>query len=136
MIAGDHNFQGDIYDANTSDMVTLTSDNGDALLDIHNQMTIADLLELAALTYRTYSEQYPTFGKCFMGDGFGYGNVTGQEDRLYRRKHNPFFSFVGYTDSHTRCVAQKDFDDFYDDLAAGTLADFSIMVPNQDNEQP
>ncbi|KAL7561354.1 hypothetical protein ACA910_001459 [Epithemia clementina (nom. ined.)] len=136
MIAGDHDFPGDIYAANTTDMVTLASDNGDASLDIHNQMTIADLLELAALTYRTYSKQYLTSGKCFMGDGFGYGNVMGPEDRLYRRKHNPFFSFVGYKDSHTRCAAQKDFDDFYDDLAAGTLADFSIVVPNQDNEQP
>ena len=134
MVAGDYNFPGDIFQANTSDPITLSGTNGDASLDINNNPTIVDLLGPAGLTYRTYSETYPTFGECYLGDGYGYSDNKGEDDRLHRRKHNPLLPFQSYVDSRTGCAAQKDFDDLFADLAAGTLADFSLVVPNQDND--
>ena len=121
----------------------MNGDDGDSPIDIYNEITLADIMEPAGLTYKMYSEDYPTSGKCFLGSGFG--NETKQDvanynlgaigtnpyDRLYQRKHNPFISFKTYTDSHTRCATQKSFDDLYNDIAAGTLPHFSMVVPTQ-----
>jgi len=146
LIAAAANFPGDTYEVNTSIPFNVTGDNGDYPIDIYYAKTIVDLLEPAGLTYKVYEENYPTPGECYLADG--YGNESAQQvanynpsaygisptNRLYRRKHNPFISFKTFTHNQTRCQNQRDFIDLYDDIAAGTLPDFSFVVPNEAND--
>jgi len=143
VIAAAANFPNHTYVANTTTPFPINGDDGDSPIDIWNEITLAEIMQPAGLTYNMYSEEYPTSGQCWLGSGFG--NETKQDvanynvgaigtnpyDRLYARKHNPFISFKTYVDSHTRCATQKSFDDLYSDIAAGTLPHFSMVVPTQ-----
>ena len=143
MIAAAANFPGKTYLANTTTPIEVNGDNGDEDIDIWDTTTIVDLFEPQGITYKVYEEDYPTSGKCWLGGG--YGNETAQDvenysppvygtnpvNRLYKRKHNPFISFKSFTNSNTRCAAQQNFDDFYNNVLDGTLPMFSYVVPTQ-----
>ena len=143
MISAASNFPNHTYVANTTTPFLLNGDNGDDDIDITDEKTIVDLFEPVGITYKTYSEDYPTSGKCWFGNGYGNETMADVDNynpgliganpmnRLYKRKHNPFISFSTYASSRTRCAAQKDFDDFYSDLLDGNLPMFSLVVPNQ-----
>lgn len=140
MIAAAGNFPNHTFVANTTTPFPVNGDNGDSNIDITDEMTLVDLFEPVGITYKIYSEDYPTSGKCWLGDG--YGNETSQDvanynpgltgaspvNRLYKRKHNPFISFNTFKNSNTRCAAQKNLDDFYSDLLEGTLPMFSYII--------
>ena len=119
-IAAASDFPGNTYVANTTTPKTVTGDNGDDDIDVHNTITLIDLLEPDGITYKVYEEDYPTSGQCWLGTGVS----------LYKRKHNPFISFSTYTSSSTRCSAEKDFNDLHNDMVAGSLPNFTYIVPN------
>jgi len=125
LIAGAANFPGSTFVANTSTPFVVNGDNGDDDIDIWNETTIVDLLDRAGLSFTTYSEAYPTEGKCFLGTTF---------QDLYERKHNPSISFETFTDSSTRCASQKSFDQLYLDISDDTLPNVSFIVPNMMND--
>jgi len=96
--------------------------------------TIADQLERAGKTWKSYQESLPIRG--------GYGVDTSDGDKinqgahLYVAKHNPFEYFrstqgskaiVGYaSDPQRRAIGGA----LARDLAAGTVADFNFIAPN------
>ena len=143
MIAAAGNFPNHTFVANTTTPFPVNGDNGDSNIDITDEITLVDLFEPVGITYKIYSEDYPTSGKCWLGDG--YGNETAQDianynpglvgasgvNRLYKRKHNPFIAFNTFKSSRTRCAAEKNLDDFYSDLLDGNLPMFSYVVPSQ-----
>jgi Phosphoesterase family len=104
---------GSTYGINTNDPVTLDSTH------------IGDLLEANGRNWKTYAENFP--GNCFLGAS--QNHPTGQ----FVRKHVPFLSFRNVTSNPARCsriveAAQMDVD-----IKNGTLPDFSLYVPNQNN---
>ncbi len=97
--------------------------------------TIADQLEQAGKTWKTYQESLPVRG--------GYGVDTSDGDKvnqgvpLYAAKHNPFEYFrstqgssaiVGYASDLSRKAIGGE---LARDLTAGTVADFNFIAPNQ-----
>ncbi|MDE2491050.1 MAG: acid phosphatase [Elusimicrobia bacterium] len=83
---------------------------------------LGDLLEAAGKTWRVYAEDYP--GNCFLGAQSG----------LYVRKHVPFLSFRDVQDDSSRCANVTDASSFASDLQGGSLPDFSLFVPNLDDD--
>lgn len=95
------------------------SDNGDVNLGESN---LVDLLESHGHTWKAYNEGYP--GGCFAGTKSG----------KYYRKHNPFISFKDISGNPERCRYIVNANEFAQDVAKGTLADFSFYVPDIDND--
>jgi hypothetical protein len=83
---------------------------------------IGDLLEKAHLKWKIYAENYP--GKCF----------TGKSSGKYVRKHVPFMSFLNVTQDSSRCLNIEDESNFLSDYNKGTLAEFSMYIPNIEND--
>jgi phosphatidylinositol-3-phosphatase len=91
-----------------------------------NVTTIATLLDSHHLSWREYAESMPT--NC---------SQAVSSDDLYYPKHNPFVYFAAitgnngtgstssYCDSHVVSLSQ-----FYTDLAAGDLPNYSFVTPN------
>ena len=105
----------------------LTSDCLPAACSLPSNVTsIATLLDSRHLSWREYAESMPA--NC---------SQTNSPDGLYFTKHNPFVYFAaitgnngtggpsGYCDSHVVSMAQ-----FYLDLQAGNLPNFSFVTPN------
>lgn len=82
---------------------------------------IGDLLEERGKTWKAYGEGYP--GNCFTG-----GTYNG-----YARKHLPFMSFNNVRTRPERCAHIRPAQEFYTDLAQGTLPHFSMYVPDNKN---
>jgi hypothetical protein len=83
---------------------------------------IGDLLEQNGLTWGAYAEEYP--GNCF----------TGASSAGYVRKHNPFISFKNVSQNLERCKNIESINNFFNDLNGGNLPNYSIYVPNLDND--
>lgn len=83
---------------------------------------VGDLLEKSGLDWRVYAENYP--GGCFTGA------VSGK----YVRKHVPFMSFTNVSRDKTRCLKIQNDANFFNEFSAGTLPEFSMFIPNIDND--
>lgn len=83
---------------------------------------IGDLLEAKGKTWKVYAESYP--GKCFKGAKSG----------TYVRKHNPFISFANVQKNADRCANIVNEKGLEADIKNGTLADFSLYIPDMNND--
>ena len=84
---------------------------------------IGDLLEAAGKSWKIYLEAWP--GNCF----------TGSRSGTYVRKHNPFISFKNIQNDRARCNAHLvHSDQLAIDIKNGTVPDFSIYVPDLNND--
>jgi hypothetical protein len=83
---------------------------------------LGDLLEEKGLSWKAYLEDYP--GGCYTGD----------KSRNYVRKHNPFISFRNVQSSASRCARLVEARKLDKDLRSGALPDFSLYVPNLEND--
>ncbi len=80
---------------------------------------LADQLEQSSLSWRGYMESMPE--PCFKGASSGG----------YAKKHDPFMYFPSITGNETRCKEHVGpLTAFSGDLSAGTLPNFSMIVPN------
>jgi len=79
---------------------------------------LADTLEDAGKTWKTYAEGLPSPG------------FTGSSSGDYAKKHNPFLYFDDVVSSPARLNRIVPFTQFADDLAARRLPDFSLVVPD------
>ena len=87
-----------------------------------NAKHLGDLLEARGLRWKIYAEQFP--GKCFSGNSSGD----------YARKHVPFISFKNVQDDPMRCAQIVNADALAKDIETGSLADFSLYVPDLKND--
>ena len=79
---------------------------------------LADTLERAGMTWKTYAEGLPRAG------------FTGAEAGRYAKKHNPLVYFTDVVSSPDRLRRIVPLRSFARDLAAGRLPDFSLVVPD------
>lgn len=93
----------------------ITSDCSSCVVDAPN---LADELENAGLTWKTYAEGLPSPG------------FTGAFAGRYAKKHNPFLYFKDIADSPTRRTRVVPYSQLQPDLAAGRLPDFALVIPN------
>lgn len=82
---------------------------------------LGDLLKAKGKTWKVYAEGYP--GNCFLGARSG----------SFARKHVPFLSYVS-VQSTADCQNIVPGTQMARDLAAGTLPDFSLYVPDMNND--
>ena len=83
---------------------------------------LGDLLDAKGLSWGVYAEGYP--GGCFLGEKAGQ----------YARKHVPFLSFTSVQSSPDKCARIKDATKLGADASAGRLPDFTLYVPDLDND--
>ncbi|HVN62013.1 MAG TPA: alkaline phosphatase family protein [Gaiellaceae bacterium] len=93
----------------------ITSDCTSCVVDAPN---LADQLEQAGLTWKTYAEGLPAPG--FAGASAG----------PYAKKHDPFLYFKDIADRPGRRARVVPFTRLGPDLAANRLPDFALVVPN------
>lgn len=93
----------------------VTSDCSTCFQDVPN---LADQLEAAGLTWKTYQEGYP--GNCFLGG----------RDR-YAQKHNPFIYYDSIRNDPSRCANILDMQALTADLASNSLPNFALLTPDQ-----
>lgn len=86
------------------------------------QRHLGDLLEEAGKSWKVYAEGYP--GNCFLGATSG----------RYVRKHVPFISFTNVQTNPERCGRIVNSDQFAKDFSDGKLPDYSMYVPDLDND--
>jgi hypothetical protein len=97
----------------------ITSDCTSCVVDAAN---LADELEHAGLTWKTYAEGLPAPG------------YTGASAGTYAKKHDPFLYFKDIADSPARRTRVVPFTRLASDLAAGRLPDYALIVPNLCND--
>jgi hypothetical protein len=117
-------------------------------------MTIADQLVQAGKSWKSYQENSPVTGvdKVNYSDGL-FTNLTdftkilpalspafnqGEVVSLYAAKHNPFVYFKAVQEGKNPNLSLKNtvgFDTLYADLGSGDVPDFSLIAPNQCNDQ-
>ena len=83
--------------------------------------SLADTIEESGRTWKTYAEGLPSPG------------FTGATSGRYAKKHNPFLYFEPVLASKERRERVVPYDRFKADLAAGTLPDFSLVIPDMCN---
>lgn len=93
-----------------------------------NVSTIVDLLDEKSISWRGYFEGNP--GPGYMAEG-SY-DIHGMWD--YVRKHNPFVSYDSVNKNGSRLMNLLSFEDFKNDLAAGTVPQFVMMSPDMLND--
>ncbi|HZT93957.1 MAG TPA: alkaline phosphatase family protein [Gaiellaceae bacterium] len=79
---------------------------------------LADSLEAAGKTWKTYAEDLP------------YAGFTGGSAGRYAKKHDPFLYFRDVLDSRRRRDRVVPFTQLARDLARHRLPDFSLVIPN------
>jgi hypothetical protein len=80
--------------------------------------SLADTLEAARKTWKTYAENLPQPG------------FTGGSSGRYAKKHDPFLYFRDVADSRSRRDRVVPFPQLARDLLARRLPDFSLVIPN------
>jgi len=93
----------------------ITDDCTDCIVAAHS---LADTLEAAGKTWKTYAEDLPSPG------------YTGGSVGNYAKKHDPFLYFKDIASSRQRRDHVVPFTRLARDLAAQRLPDFSLIVPN------
>ncbi len=83
---------------------------------------IGDLLRAKGMSWKVYAENYP--GDCFTGASRG----------KYARKHVPFISFNSVQNDPAECGKIVESAQLDQDIAAGHLPEFSMYIPNLDND--
>ncbi len=100
-------------------------------------MTIADQLELAGMTWKSYQENLPPYGADNVDYSDGLLSEVGAQfsplPKLYAVKHNPFAYFAS-TEEHG-LKNMVGFDQLYRDLKAGHVPNLSFIAPNQCHDQ-
>ena len=97
----------------------VTTDCTSCVVDAPN---LADELEHAGLTWKTYAEGLPAPG------------FTGASAGRYAKKHNPFLYFKDIADRPARRARVVPFTQLHSDLATGRLPHFALVVPNLCND--
>ncbi len=113
-----HPSQGNYVALTSGDLQGIVSDRNYDLNVAH----IGDLLEAKGKTWKVYAEGFP--GNCYTRSSTGD----------YARKHVPFMSFINVTTNKGRCMKVTDEAEFDKDVAAGTLPNYSMYVPDQRND--
>jgi hypothetical protein len=93
----------------------ITSDCTDCVVRARN---LADTLDAAGRTWKTYAEDLP------------YPGFTGAFAGRYAKKHDPFLYFRDVADSRARRNHVVPFTRLRRDLGTGRLPDFSLVIPN------
>lgn len=93
---------------------------GDGKVDL-DAAHLADQLEAKGKTWRVYAESFP--GNCYLGTTSG----------KYARRHNPFINFKNVQANPMRCANIQDSSRLLSDISNDTLADFSMVIPNNDS---
>lgn len=83
---------------------------------------LGDLLEEKGKSWASYAQGYP--GNCDARKHIG----------RYARKHEPFISFLSVRADAARCGRVKPASAFDQDAAAGALPDYSLFVPDLDDD--
>ena len=83
---------------------------------------LGDLLEARGLRWKVYAEGYP--GGCRLDARIG----------RYARKHVPFISFKNVQSDPARCAKIVDAWEFFDDIAAGTLPEYALFIPDLNDD--
>jgi hypothetical protein len=83
---------------------------------------LGDLLEAHQKSWHAYAEQFP--GNCF----------SGSKKNGYVRKHLPFMSFTNVQNDARRCSNITNAAHFSDDFKKNRLADFSMYIPDLNND--
>jgi len=96
----------------------ITTDCTECTVDIPS---LADSLEGAGLSWRTYAEGLP------------YSGFTGPAFRRYAKKHNPFLYFRSIIDDEQRRNRVVPFAYLAADVRARALPDLSLVVPDMCN---
>jgi len=91
------------------------ADDNNHTVDVRH---IGNLIEEKGLTWKSYAEGYP--GGCDLSASIG----------TYYRKHEPFLSYTNVQSDATRCANIVNSSQFTKDLAAGALPNFSLYVPD------
>ena len=97
----------------------LTTDCTSCVVDAPN---LADELEHAGLTWKTYAEGLPAPG------------FTGASAGPYAKRHDPFLYFMDIAGRPARRARVVPFTQLRPDLATGRLPDFALVVPNLCND--
>jgi hypothetical protein len=97
----------------------ITSDCTSCIVDAPN---LADELEHAGLTWKTYAEGLPMAG------------FTGADAGSYAKKHDPFLYFKDIADRPARRARVVPFTQLHADVAAGRLPNYALVVPNLCND--
>lgn len=95
--------------------------NHDGNVDL-NVPHLGDLLEAKNKTWKMYAEGFPS------------GCYTGSRSGKYARKHAPFMSFVNVSKNSKRCANITNEKSFFADWKAGTLPNFSMYIPDLNND--
>ncbi|EMC94333.1 hypothetical protein BAUCODRAFT_35520 [Baudoinia panamericana UAMH 10762] len=93
-----------------------------------NVSTVVDLLEARSISWATYQECMPYTGF----EGFSWINGTTKKN-CYVRKHHPTVIYNSNT-TPKRLAVQKNLTEFYNDLAAEQLPQWSFITPNMLND--
>lgn len=80
--------------------------------------TIVDLLESKGIPWKVYAEDFP--GACYLSPGLGN----------YKRYRVPFLSLDRVQSDRYLCMNILNYSNYQDDLKNGTLARFSVVIPN------
>ena len=100
-------------------------------------MTIADQLELAGMSWKSYQEDLPPYGADKVDYSDGLLSEVGAQfsplPKLYAVKHNPFAYFASTQEHGLRNMV--DLRQLYADLARGRAPNFSLIAPNQCHDQ-
>lgn len=97
--------------------------NSDGQTDIA-KTSLVDLMEAKGISWKSYAEQYPTSPACFKGVSRGG----------YVRKHEPFLSFTSVQNDPARCAKIVPASQLQKDVAAGSLPQYSLYVPDLNND--
>jgi hypothetical protein len=83
--------------------------------------TLVDLLESKGIPWKVYAEDFP--GACYLSPGLGN----------YKRYRVPFLSVDRVQSDRYLCMNILNYSNYQDDLKNGTLARFSVVIPNLKN---
>jgi hypothetical protein len=99
--------------------------------------TIADQLEHAGLTWKSYQENLPPYGADKVNNSDGLLSDVGAQfsplPKLYAVKHNPFVYFASTQEHGLENVVG--FPQLYEDIASDHAPNLSFIVPNQCHDQ-
>src|SRR5437868_6457284 len=116
--ADTHPSIGNYFMLTTGQIIT----NDDSFGGTVNADNIVRHLIAAGKTWRSYAESLPANG--YMADG----------PYPYAKNHNPFPYFSDVVNSSTQTANLVPFSQFPTDLSSGQLPDFSLIVPNLQND--
>jgi Phosphoesterase family len=108
------------YLALTSGSTHGVTTNSNVTLDVRH---LGNLLEEKGRSWKSYAEDYP--GNCFLDRKSPTGH--------YVRKHEPFLSYKNVQSDHDRCRRVVNASELDTDIKAHALPDFSLFIPNNQN---